>query len=346
MSLINKMLQDLDARGKPPGQPQTAVRPVPPPERAASWRLPMIGALALLAGGGAALGWHFLHRSAAPPAPVAAVVAPAIPAPAAPVQAAIPAPQPASPPSAALPPPIAAPAPEAVKQAGAAKPERVSAEKAPKPAPVARAEAPVTASAAPLPIQGKETSAQQRADNSYRRALGALQEGRVTESLAGLEQTLAIEPRHQGARETLIRLLLENKRQDDATRQMQLGLAQDPNQAAMAMMLARLQVEKGGGAVDTLMRTLPFASGNGEYRAFLAGVLQHDQRHREAVEQYELALRGAPQNGVWWMGLGISLLAEQRAGEAKEAFARAKSAPNMTPELLAFVERKLQQLAR
>ncbi|WP_410505586.1 tetratricopeptide repeat protein, partial [Janthinobacterium sp.] len=192
--------------------------------------------------------------------------------------------------------------------------------------------------------QGKEISPQQRADNGYRRAVSALQDGRVNESIAGLEQVLALEPRHQPARETLVRLLLENKRQDDAARHLQLGLGLEPNQPAMAMMLARMQMEKGGPAVDTLLRTLPYASGNGEYRAFLAGVLQHEQRHKEAAEQYELALRAAPQNGVWWMGLGISLQADQRPVQAKDAFARAKASANLTPELQAFVERKLQQL--
>jgi MSHA biogenesis protein MshN len=114
------------------------------------------------------------------------------------------------------------------------------------------------------------------------------------------------------------------------------------------MLLARLQIERGGSGIDTLTRTLPYA-GKGEvtadYHAFLAGALQREQRHREAAEQYQAALRGAG-NGVWWMGLGMSLQAEKRNAEALEAFQRARASGTLSPELLAFVERRLQQLAR
>jgi MSHA biogenesis protein MshN len=112
------------------------------------------------------------------------------------------------------------------------------------------------------------------------------------------------------------------------------------------MLLARLQIERGGSGIDTLMRTLPYAGTNADYHAFLAGALQREQRHREAAEQYQAALRAAPGNGVWWMGLGMSLQAEKRNSEALEAFQRARASGSLSAELLAFVERRLQQLGR
>ena len=60
--------------------------------------------------------------------------------------------------------------------------------------------------------------------------------------------------------------------------------------------------------------------------------------------QYATALRGAPENGVWLMGLGISLQAEKRNGEALDAFQRAKVSGMLTAPLMSFVERKIQQL--
>jgi MSHA biogenesis protein MshN len=45
------------------------------------------------------------------------------------------------------------------------------------------------------------------------------------------------------------------------------------------------------------------------------------------------------------MGLGISLQAENRLQEAKEAFSRAKMSNTLTPELQAFVDQKLAQLS-
>jgi len=45
------------------------------------------------------------------------------------------------------------------------------------------------------------------------------------------------------------------------------------------------------------------------------------------------------------MGAGISLHAEQRNADALTAFERAKASGMLNASLMAFVERKLQQLA-
>jgi MSHA biogenesis protein MshN len=193
---------------------------------------------------------------------------------------------------------------------------------------------------------GREESGTQRAEGEYRRALALLQDGRMSDSVAALEQVLRTDPAHDAARQTLVGLLIESKRNDEAIRQLQAGLALDPRQPALAMLLARLQIERGGAAIETLMRSLPYAGNNADYRAFLAGALQREQRNREAAEQYQAALRVAPNNGVWWMGLGMSLQAEKRNAEALEAFQRARASGMLSAELQAFVERRLQQLGR
>jgi MSHA biogenesis protein MshN len=418
MSLINKMLQDLDARGTPkngelPGQ----VKPVERPPQRPGRRLIVAaagGAVAAVALGW--LGWTQLHRAprpvAAVPAPVAAVkVAPVVTGP---VQATPVVTGPVQAPAAA---PIAAPvtAPPAVdKTEDAPAPkhmtraerraerkrlaeEKAAARKAEKAAEtvrgtkatvrakdvapmepdsdeardarramaqalaargksakktsaavVAAARAAAHDDAAPRAkrsVQGRQETGAQRAEGEYRRALASLQEGRMIETVAALEQALKYEPTHEAARQTLVGLLIEANRNDEAMRQLQLGLTLDPRQPAMAMLLARLQIERGGNGIDTLTRTLPYAGNDADYRAFLAAALARQQRHREAAEQYQQAVRAVPSNGVWWMGLGISLQAEKRNGEALDAFQRARASGGLSQELQAFVERRVQQLS-
>jgi len=173
-----------------------------------------------------------------------------------------------------------------------------------------------------------------------------LEDGRVTEAIATLQAGLQIDPRHEAARQTLVGLLIEAGRPDDAMRQLQAALAIDARQPALAMLLARLQLERGGPAIDTLMRTLPYAAGNGEYHAFLAGVLQREGRVHEAADHYQAALKRSPGNGVWWMGLGIALQADKRDAESRAAFTQAQASGTLSPELQAFVERRLGQLGR
>lgn len=349
MSLINKMLQDLDARGsgEPAAVPQMEVRSVPFEERLGSLRTWVIGAGVLVVVAAASvLGWYYLKRPA-PPAPAPAtpvlqpravkMVAPPPELPAAIVQAQVKASA-----RAALP-----PAPVVEKKASPPQPE--SAAQAASARPVTRAAPKTSAPAAkttPAPVpEGRDMSAQQRAESEYRRALAALKEARNGEAIGALQQALQADPRHDAARQSLIGLLIESHRHDEAMRQLQLSLTLEPRQPSMAMLLARLQIERGSSGIDTLMRTLPYAVGNAQYHAFLAGALQREQRQREAIEQYQAALRSDPGNGVALLGLGISLQLEKRNAEALAAFQQAKESGTLSPELKTFVERRLQQLS-
>jgi len=352
MSLINKMLKDLDARaGQPGAAPLPAdVRPVVAPERRGPvLRAALVGG-ALLAVGAGVVGWKTMQTAPTPtPAPAVLAAAPVaartavvvdMPA-AAPVQVvdvapAMPAPTPESEPA---PEPAPAPAPPPAAKRVTPVAPAPTAKPAPRTVPVAK-------NTPAAPVAGRTATPSQRAENAYRRALGVLEDGRVTEAIATLQAGLQIDPRHEAARQTLVGLLIEAGRPEDAMRQLQAALALDARQPALAMLLARLQLERGGPAIDTLTRTLPYAAGNGEYHAFLAGVLQREGRAREAAENYQAALRRAPGNGVWWMGLGIALQADKRDAEALAAFARAQASGTLSPELQAFVERRLGQLGR
>ena len=216
-------------------------------------------------------------------------------------------------------------------------------------APAAAAvETPVVAS---VPVagargQGRVETTSQSSENAYRRALTQLQDGRIGEAIASLQAVLRASPRHEAARQTLVSLLIENNRGDEAMTQLQQALALDPRQPALAMLLARLQIERGKSGIEALLRTLPYATGNGDYQAFLGGALQRQGRLREAAEQYQAALRTAPNNAVWWMGLGIALQGDKRNAEAVEAFRQARALGTLSPELQAFVERRLGQLGR
>lgn len=395
MSLINKMLQDLDARGSSGASVlQLDIKPVAREERRLSQPLALglLGGAALIAVLGA-VGWRYLQKPPAAgavvttpavvvmqPAPQALPTAPPGPAPAAPAADAGAAPAAGQGSARATDQPAAPVANEGNADAGRvrvpvrsaqdaaartvpfaadkeAKAEAAPATVGPKAAPPklarvdadARPKTDVAATAAPARPAEADTprgNSVRRGEDAYRRALASLQEGRITETIALLEQALQVEPRHDAARQTLIGLLVESGRVDDAMRQLQQALGFDARQPALAMLLARLQIERGASGIETLTRSLPYANGNGEYQAFLAGALQRQGRHVDAADQYQAALRGAPGNGVWWMGLGISLQATRRDADALTAFRRAHAAGNLTPELLAFVERKLQQLER
>ncbi|MBI5658369.1 MAG: tetratricopeptide repeat protein [Nitrosomonadales bacterium] len=194
--------------------------------------------------------------------------------------------------------------------------------------------------------QVRQLSAQQQADNEFRKANGWLQQGRSGEALAGYETALRLDAGHDAARQALAGLLLENRRGADAERVLQDGLEYNPKHGGFAMLLARLLVERDAlqPALETLLKTLPHAGQQADYQAFVAALQQRLNRHPEAVTHYRIALQLAPDSGVWLMGLGISLQALRRNEEARDAFKRALESRVLSAELQAFVRQRLKEL--
>jgi MSHA biogenesis protein MshN len=186
----------------------------------------------------------------------------------------------------------------------------------------------------------------ERAETEFRKATGLLNQGRVAEAIDGYKSALQQDPRHGAARQALVGLLLENRRIDEAQQFLQEGLTLNPDRSNYAMLLARIQVERGDlqGAHDLLSQHAASAANNADYHAFDAALLQRLGRHKEAVAGYQAALRLAPRAGVWWMGMGISLQADNHSAEALDAFTRAKSAGGLSPDLLSFIDQRMKQL--
>jgi MSHA biogenesis protein MshN len=112
------------------------------------------------------------------------------------------------------------------------------------------------------------------------------------------------------------------------------------------MLLARLQLDRGAqeDALRTLEGGLPNAQWNADYLSMTAAVMARAGRNADAAQLYEAALRIAPGNAVWQMGLGLALRAEGRRPEALSAFERARDLKTLNPDLQAFVERQVREL--
>ena len=379
MSLINQMLQDLDARRAAHGVGANLPNDVRPLPIQKSSRLPVaLGGVVLLAlvGGFAFYQWQ-LEQQAVPPAtlgvPVAVVPSPVPPPVAEPVKMAPveplrmePAPSVAStlpeagaslrmadfiePPAdkkaeakavSAVP---ARPMPAAAKQAD----ERATKEAAERPAlaaPALLTQAPAKLAKPPM-IERTEAlgSPRERAESEYRKAIVAVNQGRVAESMDGLRNALRQDGFHVASRQLLAKLLLEAKQSDEAIQVLQDGLQGQPAQLGWAMSLARLQLDRGdlAGAWQTLNYSQLAAGNNADYQGFSAHVLQRLGRHKDAAERYQVAARLSPGDGRWWLGLGLSWEAEGRSSDAREAFARAKQSGNLSAELMAMIEQKLR----
>ena len=367
MSLINQVLNDLEKRGTDTVAKTDTVRAVPSATGQQRLTMGMAFGIILLVVLGGVL-WKILHRVPAPPPPVKApqTTRPIVsaPKPASQPQPAVVAQQPAEhlAPSLSLsfelssiPLPSDKPdeqrqAPPEQHQAPAKLPKQLQASKqrhdnaAVKQSGTAPAKTDTEEGYGGPPI--KHLSPQQQALDEFGQAVALIQQGRKSEALPHLETTLQLDPGHTAARQALVGLLLESRRNADAERILQDGLQYDPKQPHLAMLLARLQVERGAlpQALKTLNTTMPFADQEADYHAFVAAVLQRLERHKEAITHYQIALHLSPNSAVWWMGLGISDQAVGDDEDARDAYQHALGLHQLNAELQAFVEKRLQAL--
>lgn len=191
-----------------------------------------------------------------------------------------------------------------------------------------------------------DTTPRERAESEYRRAMSLVGQGRVAEGMQGVRGALSIDPGYHAARQTLVSLMFDAKRFDEARSVLQEGLALDPSQSGFAMLLARVMTERGeaAGALAVLQKHGASAEGNADYHAFEGALYQRLGRHLEAIAEYQAALRLEPASAAWWVGLGISLQATDQSREALDAFRRAKASGGLPPNLVAFVDQRLRQL--
>ena len=381
MSVINQVLNQLEQRGAHSAPEQTMVRAVPPVRRKSAMPLLMLGLV--LAIGVAAWQWMQARKPAAPAVsavqyqPIKMAVAPASAVPAENLQEepqVVEMPLPASRLSFEL---SSVPLPSSLREfknntalnrvEGLAENSVSSARQHESVQVLPRAGTSVTrpareasslltqtassdAKAAAQPVSSvspmKQVSPAQHADAESRKAVALMQQGRIADALVSYEAALRLDPGHDEARQAWVALLLEGKRGADAERVLQDGLGVKPGHTGFAMLLARLQVERGAveQATATLEKTLPYADQQAGYQAFFAALLQRQNRHKEAITHYQIALQLAPDNGIWLMGYGISLQAVQRTDDARVAFRRALDLKALSPELQEFVQMKIKGL--
>lgn len=354
MSLINDMLRNLETKRPDDLARQNLQReirslPAAGSDHGHTAKLILVGGLLLLIGAGVLhANGRLLPLLGLDHAPVVAPVPPAVVTPAlppAPVVVAEPVddklrlasnlevlPLPAAP---VLP----VPDPVAPIAASAPKSEPASAiPEVPKPASLAPV-GPVKIEKSPIAATPRD-----RADAEYRKAEGAMASGRSAEAIEGMRAALKQDPGYVPVRQALLRLLLDMRKNDEAMLVLQEGLELQPAQTGWAMSLARLQLEHGdlAAADRTLARSQAYAEANADYAGFQGHLKSRLGAQRLAVGHYQRAARLAPNEGRWWLGLGLALEADGHLPEAKDAFRRGMASGTLSADLSAIAEQHLR----
>lgn len=156
------------------------------------------------------------------------------------------------------------------------------------------------------------------------------------------------DPLHIEARTLYAYSLVSRGNTESAMQILAAGLDMNPAVVNWAMLYAQLLVNQGNnaGAVSVLRRSLPAMENNEDYYAFYAALLQRMSRHEEAVNYYRSLLARKPDNGIWWLGLGISLEGMQNGVEALDSYKRALQTQSLNSELRQYVSRQMGRLGK
>lgn len=184
------------------------------------------------------------------------------------------------------------------------------------------------------------------AEARFRRAVALLNQARVSEAEEQLAAALQADAAHVPARQAYVALLLEQRRMGPALHLLRDAVDADPAQPVFSLGLARVYAEQREyPAALAVIEKAGAAAEGPEFQILRAAILQRLERHAEAVAAYEAALRRSPQQpGSTWAGFAISLEALGRHGEASQAYQRALGAGRLSAELREYAEARARAL--
>lgn len=353
MSVINKMLRDLDARrgeARLPDLPQGAIPAAmegtasvgaPAGQRVRRWGLGLV----VLVVCAAALAWY-LHATQAvepPPLAVAPVAAPAVApvaAPDVPTQPAASEPQPSEP---AAEPPQAPPQEAPV----VSEPQAEAEPPAPPRKPRRRSEADGTAQTSTASERQRRRAAREAAPASPAAAAAPASAAPMAAEVAA---PTAAQRRQSAAQETLAQA---QSLWNTGSREAALQLVQEavavaeraqPVDTALLAQLVREQVRmelalgRPGPVLAVLTRLEPALSGQADLWAVRGNAAQRLGRHQESVQAYLAALQLRPGEPRWMLGAAVSLAALGQLEAAARQAEQARALGPVSPEVWTYLK--------
>ncbi|WP_421315277.1 tetratricopeptide repeat protein [Aeromonas veronii] len=197
-----------------------------------------------------------------------------------------------------------------------------------------------------LKIETVELSAKELAALAERKATTAMAKGSLRDAQDNYYQVLAHDPYNQGAREQLAGLLYGEGRLTEARQLLEEGIRLDPQQADFRLLLARLAISEGHQqqALGWLSGYQPDLASNMDYYATWAGLTQELGQNADAAALYVKLLRQQPDQGRWWLGLGVAEDGQGHSQRALDAYRNALLHGNLGEASTNWLEQRIGQL--
>ena len=188
--------------------------------------------------------------------------------------------------------------------------------------------------------------AEQKAELAYQTGYDHLKAQRHRQAEQSLRRALAMEQSHIKARELLAGIYIKQGRWVEASELLRDGVTYSPQHLTFTKLYARslMQLNRDKQAIGVLEKHAPAVESDPNYFATLAALYQRQKQHQQAADLYARLVSINPRNGVWWVGLGISLEALGREQDAVRAYGHAHKTGNLREEVAKFTNNRLLAL--
>ncbi|ALS97007.1 tetratricopeptide repeat protein [Lacimicrobium alkaliphilum] len=189
------------------------------------------------------------------------------------------------------------------------------------------------------------TTAEQRWQQLKARVSKAMSEGKDAEAISGLEQMLEIQPDNHQVRRNLAALLLKNGAHSRSGLLLEQGVKLYPQELSLLQSLARFYAQNGqtNNALRLLKGHNPEVLQHPDYIQLRARLAQQQQDHQQAQQDYALLSRYQPDNIKWRLGLAVSLDQDGQYQAAAEVY-RWLAGADTPAEIRDFVQQRLTAL--
>lgn len=174
----------------------------------------------------------------------------------------------------------------------------------------------------------------------------ALLNGQILIALDGLQQLLIQEPENIRARKKLASLLFAENRIEQAKVVLQQGLATEPQQTDLRLMLAKLlvQQEHPEAAIQLLKEYAPSTIVEPGYYAYRGALAQRLKQFGLAQQDYHALVQAQSSKAKWWLGLAIAQDSQGNVHDALQSYSKADDESQLAPPVLSFVHQRMKEL--
>ena len=186
----------------------------------------------------------------------------------------------------------------------------------------------------------------QQAEVAYKEGYQLLQQSKIYSAEVKLLMALEHNVKHLKAREVLAGLYLKTGRKVEAEDILRKGILFSPNYSLYKKLYARLLLDnnKVNDAIAVLLKNKPAMANDLNYYALLAASYQRNKNHNAAASTYLKLLKIKPREGIWWVGMAVSLEALSKHKEASDAYEKARQTGTLNTRVSNYSSQRLQQL--